>query len=199
MFHLRPRAGNAGVATPLAVGQGFALARLALDVHPPALRLQARLALAIDIAFVAIQIPAGVEPIEHVVQMAGIIFSGGAALYLAEQLLFLNGAGRELVAKVRLAVLLGPAGLGILLSALRRRPVARRGLLLEKLLLLLAAPRRREWLKCRVRVNVNKVIKNKTFTMALGTTACESIRSLHCLNLQVSVLSVRTDLGLLED
>ena len=116
------------------------MARFALDMDPPAVRLQPRLALAIDIPLVAILIPTGVAPVEHVFEMAGSVLSGGTDPDLAEQLVLLIGAGRELVAEVRLPVLLGPAGLGILLSPLRRRPVTRRGLLLDQFLFLLAEP-----------------------------------------------------------
>lgn len=70
----------------------------------------------------------------------GIVLTGGADLDLAEHLVVRIGAGRELVAEVGLALLLGPTGLHILLPGLRRQPIALRGRLLDQLLFLLAEP-----------------------------------------------------------
>lgn len=62
--------------------------------------------------------------------------AGSADLDLANELVTLVGAGRELVAEIGLPVLLGPACLDIFLASFRRRPVGRHGLIGDHLLVL---------------------------------------------------------------
>ena len=65
--------GDAGVATRLTSGQRLALLRLALDVHPPALGIEASLAAIIDVAFVAIKITTGIRVIQDILQVQGVV------------------------------------------------------------------------------------------------------------------------------
>jgi hypothetical protein len=132
----RPGPGNAGVAPLLARRQRPALGGLALDVHPPARRLEPLLALAVDVALVAVEVAAGVVRVEHVLQVQRVVLAGGADLDFADQLVAAVGAGGELVAEMGLAVLLGPGGVHVLLAALGGLPVGGHGALPDQFLLL---------------------------------------------------------------
>lgn len=131
MLDAGARAGDTPVAALLGLGQRFVLAAFALDMHAPAFVGQPLFALLIDVALVGVDIAAGVERVQHVLEVQGVVLAAGADLDLADQLAALVGAERELVAKIGFAVLLGPARIDILLAPLRRRPVGRHGVVFD--------------------------------------------------------------------
>jgi len=134
-LHAGPCLGNAPVASLLTVRQRLASLALALDMQVPALGRQALLALAVDLALVGVDIAAGVAGAEHALEEQGVVLAGRAHLHAANQLVPLVHARGQLIAEVALTVLLAPARLHVLLSALRRRPLGRHGIVLHDLLL----------------------------------------------------------------
>ncbi len=124
--------GDAGVATRLTGGQRLALLRLALDVHLPALGLEASLAATIDIAFVAIKITTSIRVIQDILQVQGVVLRGGADLDPAAPLVAPVGADRDLIAESGLAVLLCPGGLGVLPPSLGQLPIRGHRLFLQQ-------------------------------------------------------------------
>ena len=112
--------GDAFVAPLLGLGQRFVFAALALDMPAPAGSFQSRFTLAVDVAFIGVDVAAGVGRIDHLLEVQCVVFAGGADLDFANKLVALIGTGRELVAEVGLTVFLGPACLDILLAPLCR-------------------------------------------------------------------------------
>lgn len=76
VFDARTGLGDALIAAFLCLRNRLVLAALALDVHTPALPIEARLTLAVDIALVGINVAAGVGGIDH-------LTGGGLGLGLA--------------------------------------------------------------------------------------------------------------------
>nr|CAB76428.1 hypothetical protein [Azotobacter vinelandii] len=109
---------------------------LALDRWPPADQLEPALPGSVVIPAIRPEVPAAVAPVEHIHQMQGVGLAGIAHLHAADQLVPAIHADRQLVAEVRLAVLLRPARLDILLPALGGRPFDRHSLLLHHGLLI---------------------------------------------------------------
>ena len=104
VLHASAGLSDAFVAPLLGSRDGLAPATLALNMHAPTLLAQPRLALTIDIALVGQDIAAGVAPIEHVLEVQGVMLAGRADLDLADQLVALVGLGRDLVSEVGLAM-----------------------------------------------------------------------------------------------
>lgn len=75
---------------------------------------------------------------EYLVEMPTVVHRGSIGLKPADHLVALVHIDRELVAEVALAMLFGPAGIQVFLSALGRCPVGGCRLLLDDLLLLAA-------------------------------------------------------------
>jgi transposase len=122
LYAIEQQASGMTSAQRLALREQHAIPALAA-LHTPALPIEARLTLAVDIALVGINVAAGVGGIDHLFKVQRVVFAGGADL--ANDLVALVGVGRELVAEVGLAVLLGPARLDILLAPFGRRPISR--------------------------------------------------------------------------
>lgn len=72
------RRGDAAVAPLLGLGQRLVLAALALDVHAPTVALEPRLALAVDLAFVGVDVAAGVGRLDHRLEVQRVVFAGAA-------------------------------------------------------------------------------------------------------------------------
>jgi len=114
----------------------FAGLALELDMRPPADQLEPALPGSVVIAAISPEVPAAIAPVEHIHQVSGIGLTGIAPPQAADQLVPAIRADRELVAEIRLAVLLHPACIDILLPTLGRRPFDRYCLLLHHGLLI---------------------------------------------------------------
>lgn len=111
---------------PLLAGtQGFTQSGLALDAFAKAQRPQHLGAVFAGIAFVGIDVGAGVALIEHVIKVRAVMLAGCARFDLADELVAHIHADAQLVVVVALAVLFGMGGVQVLLSALGRAPVLR--------------------------------------------------------------------------
>lgn len=105
--------GNAPVALLLCIRQRPILAASTLDEHAPARIRQPPFTLAIDVALVGQYGPAGVGRVQYVLEVIGVVLARRADLAFADQLVTLVRIGRQLVAEVGVAVLLGPARLNV--------------------------------------------------------------------------------------
>jgi hypothetical protein len=122
MLDPRPRPGDAHVAPLQAVGQRLIPMTLPLDLVPKAVFLQPGLALRRRIAPVGIDVPAGVDGVEDVLEVLAVVCACSVGLDLADDLVFRVDVDGELVAEVTLAVLRGPGGIKVLLAPLGGLP-----------------------------------------------------------------------------
>src|SRR5471030_2905523 len=86
MLDAGARRGDALVAPLLSFRQRFVFAALALDMHTPAISFQSRFTLAVDVAFVGVDVAAGVGRIDHRLEVQRVMFAGGADLDFADKL-----------------------------------------------------------------------------------------------------------------
>lgn len=110
--------GDASIAPFRRYRDWLVLMAFALALHAPALLAQPRFASAIDVAFVAQDV--GVDRVEYLFKVQCIVFAGRTHLDSAYPLVRFVGVGRDLVAKVGLAVLLGSARIDDFLTPLGR-------------------------------------------------------------------------------
>ncbi len=127
--------GNAAVAPLLALGQRFVGVTFALNPIPESIPRKLSFPRFRRIATVGVDVPARVAGIEDVVEMLAVVRAGGVGLEFADQFVFVVDVHRQLVAEVGFAVLLGPAGILVLLAPLGRFPLGRRRALVEQCLL----------------------------------------------------------------
>lgn len=123
MFHPGTGFGNTLVAPLLTLAQGHALLGLALDALAQAECAQNIAALAARIPAVGEHVGAGVAHVEHFFEVRAVVLAGGAGEDLADEFVLDVHAHAQLVAVVRLAMLLGVRGVQVLLSALGLAPV----------------------------------------------------------------------------
>lgn len=116
MLDASARLGDAPVASLLRFRKRLILAAFALDEHAPTRICEPRFALAVDVALVGQYGPAGAGIVRHVFEVIGVVFTRRADLELADQLAALVRVGRQLVAEVGFAVLLGSARFNVLLG-----------------------------------------------------------------------------------
>lgn len=121
MFDPCPGAGDAPVARFVVLANRLSGLAFELDVGPSADLLAPALTGFVVIAPIRPEDAAAVVPIQHVHQVLGVGHAGVTHLGLQDQLVSPIHADRRLVAEVRLAMLLCPARLDILLPALGRR------------------------------------------------------------------------------
>jgi hypothetical protein len=122
------------VITPLLTGgEGAVFLGFALDLHAPALAIQAGLALLIYIALVGPDIPASIVWIKYGFEVQGIVLAGRRNHHPPDKLVTLVYTCGELVAKIRPAMLFGPFGFDIFLPPFSGWPTGRCGLFLNQL------------------------------------------------------------------
>lgn len=136
MFDAGSGAGYALVLCLAPLPYRLASLALALDMRSPADHPEPLLSGLIVIAAIRPEVPAAVVPVEHIHQMPCIGLAGIAHPHAANELVPAIHADRELVAEIRLAVLLRPARLDILLPPFGGRPFDRYRLLLHHRLLI---------------------------------------------------------------
>lgn len=127
--------GNALVTSLLAVGQRLVGVPPALNLVPESVLRKLSFTRFRRVAAVSVNVPACVAGIEDVVEMLAVVRAGGVGRELADQFVFIVDVHRQLVAKVGFAVLLGPAGILVLLAPLGRFPIGRRRALIEQFFL----------------------------------------------------------------
>jgi hypothetical protein len=129
------RFGDALVTPLLALGQRLVTLALPLDLIPEALLFEPGFTRLGRVAPVGIDVPTRVACIEDAAKVLAVVRTRRVGLDPANDLVFLVGVDRELVAEVALAVLLGPDGVDVLLPPLRRLPVGGHRTLLDQFLL----------------------------------------------------------------
>ena len=136
MFDSCPHLGDSVITPLLTVGELALGGTSALNLRAVAIDPQIRLPRLTGVAPVGVNVRTGVGSIEHSFKMLTVVNAGGIGLDFPNQLVAPVRIYRELVAKVTLAMLFGPGGIGILLPAFGRLPVCRRGLLIDQRTLL---------------------------------------------------------------
>ncbi len=145
MFNPCPRLLNPVVAPLLSLGQWLVSMPFALDPVPITIRLQPGFPLPGGIAPVGVNIPAGVGRVHDGLDMLAVVDAGRISDDVADELVLLVHAHRELVAVVALAMFLRPRGIQVFLPPFGRLPVSWYGLLSELLLVILCEVLFRGW------------------------------------------------------
>lgn len=134
VFNPSPWAFDTLVASLVPLADGLAGLPFALNMRAPSIELEPVLAWLVVIATVSLEVTAAAPSIQYINQVKCVGLAGIAHPHVADQFVLAIHADRQLVAEIRLAMLLRSARLDILLSALGRLPLDGRCSLLHDLL-----------------------------------------------------------------